>query len=110
MATYNGWTEMREYRVWQAEDLWANTTVSRHNNGWYRVDTPEYDVPYKTRSETDAFMCASQRAGTCVEEVKTFCPCDETAEECGRVYDAPHAVRIQIVDCVENRDLDSWER
>jgi len=106
MATYNGWTEMREYRVWQAEDLWANTTVSRHINGWYQVDTDGYDVPYKTRSESDAFLCAASRTRTCEEEAKTSCPCGEPAEECGEVYNAPHAVRTQVIDCEENRELD----
>ena len=37
MATYNGWTEMREYRVWMAEDTYAVVTVTKHRNGWFHV-------------------------------------------------------------------------
>ena len=109
MATYNGWTELREYRVWQAGDMYACTTVSKHTNGWYQVDTDGYDVPYKTRSEDNAYEVAAHRAGTCEEEAKASCTCGEIAEECGSAYDAPHAVRTQVVDVQENRELDSYD-
>lgn len=109
MATYGGWTEVREYRVWQADDMYACTTVLKHANGWYQVDTDGYDVPYKTRNESYAFECASRRAAECSDEAQRVCPCGETAEECGSVYDAPHAVRTQVVDVAENRELEPYE-
>lgn len=109
MATYGGWKELREYRVWMGEELYACTTVSKHTNGWYQVDTDGYDVPYKTRSESTAYDIASHRSGACEEEAKASCTCGEPAEECGSVYDAPHGVRLQITDVEENRSLDPWE-
>lgn len=116
MAKYKGWTEVREYRVWQADDMYACTTVLKHKNGWYQVDTDGYDVPYKTRSENDAFTVALQRAETCAEEAKNTCPCHRWAEveqvECYspelNPYNAPHGVRTQVVDVQENREIDSW--
>lgn len=117
MATYNGWQELREYRVWCAEDTWQVTTVSKHANGWYSVDTDGYDVPLKTRSERDAYDCASQRTDTGVIEAQTDCPCKdwdpEEREDCEdaarNVYGDSHGVRTQFVDMIENRSLEAYE-
>lgn len=117
MATYGGWQELREYRVWSAEDVWQVTTVSKHRNGWYSVDTDGYDVPYKTRSESHAYACATQRTETGVREAVDACPCadwdPEEQEECEdaarNVYGDSHGVRTQVVDMIENRSLDQYE-
>lgn len=115
MATYGGWTELREYRVWSGEDVWQVTTVSKHANGWYNVDTDGYDVPYRTRSESEAYDCATQRTDTGIIEAANACPCKDWDEadklECYsfNVYDSPHGVRRQIVDMPENRSLDEFE-
>lgn len=117
MATYGGWQELREYRVWASEDVWQVTTISKHRNGWYSVDTDGYDVPYKTRSEYEARECADQRTGTGEREAMDACPCatwdPEDREDCEdaarNVYGDSHGVRLQIVDMIENRTLDAWE-
>lgn len=117
MATYNGWTELREYRVWSAEDAWQVTTVLKHSNGWYSVDTDGYDVPYKTRSESEAYSCAQSRTETGEREAIDACPCQEWAEveqvECyspeWNAYGVPHGVRTWVVDMIENRQLDRSE-
>ncbi len=119
MATYGGWQELREYRVWSAEEPWQVTTVSQHTNGWYSVDTDGYDVPLKTRSESGAYDCAQQRTDTGVIEAESACPChgeaydQEERERCEdaahNVYGSSHAVRVQVTDVTENRTLEPYE-
>ena len=105
--TYNGWTEIREYRVWMGEETYAVVTVAKHTNGWFHVyeDGPD-DMEYKTRNESYAYHYASGRADTIESEARDTCECaeygdDECASAETNVYDAPHGVRLQIVDYQE---------
>lgn len=117
--TYNGWTEQREYRVWSAEDIWQVTTVLKHSNGWFTVETDGYDVPYKTRSESEAYSCAQQRTETGVREATDACPChgedydqwerEECEDAAQNVYGDSHGVRTQVVDYNEDRTLEPYE-
>lgn len=117
MATYGGWTEMREYRVWQAEDVYACITVDKHKNGWYMVQEDGSDTVVKTRDETYAFRHALYRMGVVETEARESCWCltedAEAQEECAdaarNVYGDPHGVRTQVVDMIENRSLDECE-
>lgn len=121
MATYGGWTEVREYRVWSAEDTYAVVTVSKHRNGWFHVyeDGPE-DQELKTRSEGYAFRYAANRAELIHDEAINMCPCltdasydQEEREECEdaarNVYGSPHGVRTQVVDSITGYEIESWE-
>lgn len=115
MAMYGNWQELREYRVWSAEDVWQCSTVSRNTrNGWYRVDTDGYDVPYSTRSEREAYECAQTRSETGECEARMSCPCKSYGDEScadaeSNPYGNAHSVRTQVVDMIENRELDSYE-
>lgn len=115
MATYNGWTEVREYRVWMAEDTYAVVTVAKHRNGWFHVYEDGSDAELKTRSEIRAFGYAGNRMDDLVSEAEDSCTCMEDGwyEECAypevNVYDSAHGVRDQIVDMIENRRLDRSE-
>lgn len=121
MAEYNGWTEVREYRVWMAEDTYAVVTVAKHRNGWFHVyeDGPNEDE-LKTRSEAYAYRYAANRAELIHDEAIDMCPCvtdssydPEEREQCEdaarNVYGDSHGVRTQVVDMIENRSLDQFE-
>lgn len=108
MATYGGWTEMREYRVWQGEELYSVVSVEQHRNGRVRVFV-DSELYSGTASLSDAYSDAHERARELQGEAEASCTCGEDADECGRVYDAPHGVRLQITDVEENRTLDPWE-
>lgn len=114
MATYGGWTEVREYRVWQDEETYAVVTVAKHRNGWFHVyEDGSGDWERKTRSESAAFGYAIIRSEWLENEAKETCRCHQWAEveqvECYsselNPYDSPHGVRIQVVDEIENRDI-----
>lgn len=120
MATYNGWTELREYRVWAAEDVYACVTVTKHRNGWFHVyeDGPDGEE-LKTRSEGYAYRYAMNRAEIIHDEAVDACPChgsdydqwekEECESDVHNVYGSAHSVRTQVVDMVENRELESYE-
>lgn len=120
MATYGGWTEVREYRVWASEDTYAVVTVSKHRNGWFHVyEDGQEGQELKTRSEGYAYRYAATRAELIHDEAIDLCPCvtdagydpeeREACEDAARnVYGSPHGVRTQVVDMVENRELESW--
>lgn len=112
MATYNGWTELREYRVWACEDTYAVVTVTKHRNGWFHVyeDGPDGEE-LKTRSEDYAYRYAANRAEIIHDEAVDMCPCltdssydqeeREACEDAARnVYGDAHGVRLQVVDSV----------
>ena len=117
MATYNGWKELREYRVWANEDTYACITVERHRNGWINVYADGQDKPYKTRDENNAYRVAKNMSEELTAEAVHSCPCSEwdawEREECEdaarNVYGDSHGVRTQVVDMIENRELDSYE-
>lgn len=115
MAEYNGWTEVREYRVWMAEDTYAVVTVAKHRNGWFHVyEDGGEDKEYKTRDERYAFHYASGRADDIHTEALDSCKCaeygDDDCEDAARnVYGDSHGVRTQVVDMIENRSLDQFE-
>jgi len=117
MATYGGWTELREYRVWASEDIYAVVTVERHRNGWFRVYEDGSDEVYKTRSESWAYGHAKSRMEALTQEACDACPCadwdPEEQEECEdaarNVYGDSHGVHTQVVDMIENRSLDQFE-
>lgn len=110
MATYNGWTELREYRVWMCDDIYAVATVSRHTNGRYRVDVDGEDEPYRTTSKGAANRYAELSAEQSEGEAVDTCECgeygdDECKDASTNPYNSPHGVRTQVVDMLENREL-----
>ncbi|APC46279.1 hypothetical protein HWB05_gp017 [Streptomyces phage BRock] len=118
MATYNGWTELREYRVWMGEETYSVVTVERHRNGWYRVyEDGGSDWSRSTRSGTIAFDEASNRAEWLQGEAADTCPCQKWAEveqvDCYspelNPYNSAHGIRLQVVDMIENRELEFYE-
>lgn len=117
MATYNGWTELREYRVWMSEDIYACVTVERHRNGCVNVYADGSDEVYKTRDLNNAYRVAKDMSDELTSEAIQTCPCDqwdpEEREECEdaarNVYGDSHGVRTQVVDMVENRSLYEYE-
>lgn len=109
MDSYNDWTEIREYRIWQGEEVAFFVQVVQHTNGRVRVFEDSVLVQSST-SLTDAYTYAQNIANTLAQEAENECPCGLEPLECGEIYGLPHAVRIQVVDCMENRDLDFWER
>lgn len=120
MQTYNGWTELREYRVWACEDTYAVVTVTKHRNGWFHVYEDGSEEELKTRSEGYAYRYAASRAELIHDEAIDLCPClndpsydqeerDACKDAARNVYGSPHGVRTQVVDMVENRSLDEWE-
>ncbi len=117
MATYGAWTEQREYRVSAGDDFWQVTTVLKHKNGWYSVETDGYDVPYKTRSEREAYDCAQQRTETGEREASEACPCAQwdaqEREECESgtldTWGHPHGVSTDVIDHNEGRTLEPYE-
>lgn len=117
MATYNGWTELREYRVWASEDIYACVTIERHRNGWISVYEDGSEEVYKTRSEEWAFRYALDRMLILETEASNACLCKEWSEEgqeacedaARNVYGYAHGVRSQVVDMEENRSLDEYE-
>lgn len=117
MATYNGWTEVREYRVWMAEDTYAVVTVNKHRNGWFHVYEDGSDAELKTRSEIRAYGYAGSRMDELVSEAEDSCTCAEDgwddegmcSDPAFNPYGSPHGVRDQIVDMIENRRLDRSE-
>lgn len=108
MASYDGWTEKREYRVWQGEEIYSVVSVDQHRNGRVRVFV-DSELYSGSASLTQAYTDALSRARELQGEAEDSCTCGESAEECGSVYDAPHGVRLQITDVEENRSLDPWE-
>ncbi len=117
MATYGGWQELREYRVWASEDVYACVTVERHRNGWINVYADGDDHPYKTRDLNNAYRVAKDMSEELSAEAERECPCSEwdqeEREQCSNAYenasDSPHGVRVQIVDMIENRELQEYE-
>lgn len=108
MATYSGWTEKREYRVWAGEDLYSVVSVDQHTNGRVRVFV-DSEVSYSTSSLADAYMHAQSRMEALASDAENECECGESAEYCGSVYNAPHGVRTQIVDEETNQTIQPWE-
>lgn len=108
MATYQGWTEMREYRVWSGEDIWSTISVDRHANGRARV-YQDSELVSRTTSLDGAYRDAHSLAQEATSEAETQCGCGEEAMECGSIYDTPHGVRLQIVDTVDDVPVESWE-
>lgn len=116
MATYGGWTEVREYRVWASEDIYACVTVERHRNGWFRVYEDGSDDVYRTRSESWAYSHAKSRMEALTQEACDTCPCakwdPEDREECEdaarNVYGDSHGVRSYVYDSVNGTELESW--
>lgn len=118
MATYNGWTEKREYRVWAGEDLYSVVSVDQHTNGRVRVFV-DGDVSYSTSSLADAYMHAQSRVEALASDAEDECLChteygdQEDKERCEdftqNVYNAPHGVRTQIVDEETNQAIQPWE-
>jgi hypothetical protein len=100
---------MREYRVWQGEEIYSVVSVDLFKaNGRVRI----YVDSDLVGTETDlnaAYMKAEARAHDLVREAQDACSCGEPAEECGSAYDAPHGVRLQVTDEEENRELDPTE-
>lgn len=114
MATYDGWTELREWRVWSAEDVWSYSTVLKHRNGWYRVETSGEDAVFRTRSETRAFDHAAAKAAEQEPIARLECPCKAWGDDtCGdpeaNPYGDAHSVRTHVVDMIENRELQEYE-
>lgn len=109
MATYNGWTEVREYRVWMGDELYASVTVDKHSNGWFNVSADGSDDVYKTRSESCAYRAALSDAEAIVGEAVASCTCGESADECGRFHGGPHGVRMNVYDSTEGRELEPYE-
>lgn len=114
MATYNGWTEIREYRVWSAEDVWQCSTVLKHRNGRYRVETDGNDDVFRTLSEDAAYAHALDMSAQGEAEARLSCPCksygdDSCADAESNPYGDAHGVRTHVVDMIENRELDSHE-
>lgn len=111
MATYNGWTEVREYRVWMAEDVYAVVSVARHRNGWFHVYEDGSEEELKTRQESQAFRYALSRMHVLETEACGTCPCEDD-EDCAdaarNVYGSPHGVRSQVVDSDSSREIESW--
>lgn len=100
--------DLREYRVWQADDVYACVTVSQEGfviTVYADGDDSVQDFGYLH----DAYRAAQDKMYELFYEAMEACPCGESAEDCGWAYDAPHAVRWQVVDCVENRELNYWE-
>lgn len=117
MPTYGGWTEVREYRVWSAEDVYACVTVNKHRNGWFHVyEDGSEDNELKTRSESYAFRYALDRMHILETEACNACPCvDWDADDRERcemasenVYDAPHGVRSHVYDSLTGDEIEPW--
>lgn len=116
MGTYGKWTEVREYRVWQSEDIYACVTVDKHENGWYNISEDGSDTVVKTRDEEYAFRHAHYRMGVLETEARESCWCltedAEAQEECGdaarNVYGDSHGVRSHVYDSVEGTEIESW--
>lgn len=117
MATHGGWTELREYRVWMSEDVYACVTVERHVNGWINVYADGDEHSYKTRDLNNAYRVAKDMSDELTSEAVLTCPCaewdQEEREDCEdaarNVYGDSHGVRTQIVDMIENRELQEYE-
>lgn len=116
MTSYGDWTEVREYRVWQSDDIYACVTVDKHKNGWYSVSEDGSDCVVKTRSDESAFRYAKTRMEALETEARESCWCltedEESQEQCGdaalNIYGEPHGVRSQVYDSVEGTEIESW--
>ena len=116
MSTYGQWTEVREYRVWQHEDIYAAVTVDKYRNGWFNVSEDGSEDVYKTRSESDAFRYALSRMHVLETEACNACWCQtmgtDELEECAdatqNVYGSTHGVRSYVYDSVNGTEIESY--
>ncbi len=114
----DGWTLVREYRVWATEDVYAWSEVWKHRNGWYSVQsndgTPDDLKPFKTRSEDDAFAEAQRLTDAYMDRAREECSCeadgysDECADPSRNIYGEICGVRSQVVDSIDNCDVDQF--
>lgn len=115
------WTELREYRVWCAEDIHDTVHVMRHTNGRYNVFTDSGVfrgvAPFRTCSEEWALRHAKILAQELMTEATAQCPCEangwnddgECSDPESNPYDSPHGVRLQVVDAVTHCTVDNWD-
>lgn len=112
MATFGGWTEKREYRVWMGEETYATVAVEQHANGRVNAHVDGEDDIYRTNSLRDAYNYANDKAEALCEEAKASCNCGGD-EDCSTAnmnpYGYSHGVRIQVVDMETGYALEPWE-